>query len=40
MLGVVLNDVRDGSAFREYRYDLRGYELPDEDRPQLLGGRR
>jgi capsular exopolysaccharide synthesis family protein len=40
MIGVVLNDVRDGSAFREYTYDLRGYELPDEDRPQLLGGRR
>lgn len=40
LIGVVLNDVRDGSAFREYTYDLRGYELPDEDRPQLLGGRR
>lgn len=40
MLGVVLNDVRAGGAFRYYRYDLNGYSLPEPDRPALIGGGR
>ena len=39
LLGVVLNDVREGSEYRAYAYYLDGYALPDQSlfRPLVAG---